>query len=94
MNFTLIVIVWSVMALLVLMTAAYRKVVARQEDSMIHLQGNEGTVVQHQKEVAQRLELIDRFGKASTIAVALLGLGIAAAFFYDGWVKGSQLPPM
>lgn len=92
MNFTLIVIVWSAMALLVLMIAVYRKVVARQEDSILHLHSNEGSLVQHQAEVAHRLELIDRFGKSATIAVSLLGLAIAAVYFYDSWVKGGQLP--
>ena len=92
MNFTMIVIVWSAMALLVLMTAVYRKVIARQDDSILHLHGNEGGRVQHQAEVAHRLELVDRFGRLSTIAVSLLGLAIAAAYFYDGWVKSSQLP--
>ena len=92
MNFTMILIVWGAMALLVLMTAVYRKVIARQDDSMLHLHGNEGSLVQHQAEVAHRLELVDRFGKLSTIVVSLLGLAIAAAYFYDGWVKSSQLP--
>ena len=91
MNFTLAVIVWSALALLVLMTAVYRKVVAREEDNLLHLHGNEGNVVQHQADVAHRLELIDRFGKSATIMVTLLGLGIAAAYFYAGWVN-SALP--
>ena len=92
MNFTFLVVVWSAMALLVLLTAAYRKLVARSEDNLLHLHNGDGGLIQHQAEVAQRIEVIDRVGQVATIAVALGGLGIAVAYLYDIWQKSNQLP--
>jgi hypothetical protein len=89
MNFTMLIIGWTGLAFLVLMIAVYRNLVARQEDTLIHLQGNNATqLVEHQSAIARKVQLLDRVGQLSTIAVALLGLGIAVAFFYDGWING------
>ena len=92
MNFTFLVVIWSAMALLVLLTAAYRKYVARGEDNLLHLHNGDASLVQHQAEVARRIEVIDRVGQFSTVVVAVGGLMIAAAYLYQVWQQTSQLP--
>ena len=92
MNFTFLVVIWSAMALIVLLTAVYRKYVARGEDNLLHLHNGDNGLVQHQEEVARQIEVIDKVGKISTVVVAVGGLAIAAAYLYQVWQQTSQLP--
>ena len=91
MNFTVVVVLWSAMALVVLLTAIYRKLVAGEEDSVLHLHEGENNVVSHQASVAHKLELIDRFGKTATVLVVAGGLAIASVYLYQAWMQ-SFLP--
>jgi hypothetical protein len=92
MNFTLLVILWSGTALLVLLAAIYRKLVTRGEDNIIHLNNMQPGSIEHQTEVAHKVMEIDRVGQFGTAVVALGGLGLAAAYLYDAWQKSAQLP--
>ena len=91
MNYTMVVVLWSAMALLVVLTAIYRKLVAKQEDNILHLHDGEGGVVSQQASVAHKLEIIDKFGKTATVIVVAGGLVIASFYLYHAWLQ-SALP--
>lgn len=91
MNMTLLVGIWGAMACVVIALAIYRKVVATNEDDMVHLRDSEAQLVNQQTAVARRLDGIDVWGKRLTILVALLGVAIACYFLYGQWVASTQL---
>ena len=81
-----------VLALVVLGLAAYRKVVALREDDSLHISEREVAMVAEQKTVAQRLEVIDRWGKITTVIAVLYGMAIGALILYRGWIEATKLP--
>ena len=79
MNFNLLplLVVWTVLALAVLAMFIWRRSVASSEDDTLHLM--HGTLTQ-QTTVAQKLDVIDKWGKILTVITVLFGLLIAAAY--------------
>ena len=78
-----VLLIASVIALFV-----WRKIVAGKEDDTLHV--NSGPVVD-QTVVAQKLEMIDRWGKIMTVLTVLIGLLIAAAYVYGQFVGRSSM---
>jgi len=85
-----LVIGWIVLALIVAALATYRKMLANQEDDIVHVSGESGNVTR-QITLAHRLETIDTWGKTLTIVLVLYGLGLAARLIYQGWVSSVSL---
>jgi len=81
MNFNLLplIVVWTILALVVLAMFIWRRSVASNEDDSLHLL--HGTL-SSQTTVAQKLDVIDKWGKILTVITVLFGLLIAAAFVY------------
>ncbi len=79
------VISWAVLALVVLVLAAYRRWIAQSEDDYLHVEG--GTAVQKQETIAHKLDAIDKWGKGLTIVVAVYALIIGVMFMYSAWVS-------
>jgi hypothetical protein len=69
---------------------AWRKAVARGEDDSLHVLQAE--TISHQATVAHKLEVIDKWGKATTAIAVVFGLLVAAAYIYQVWVQGTQVP--
>ena len=69
---------------------AWRKTVAREEDDTLHVL--QGEPVAHQAAVAHKLDVIDKWGKAVTVIAVVFGLLVAAAYIYQVWVQGTQVP--
>ena len=84
---------WSAMAVVVLLMAAYRKIVARSEDDLVHLGDSDAVLVTRQKSVAGRLEFIDRWGTIFTIITVAFGLIIGTISMDRGWIESGQLNP-
>jgi hypothetical protein len=71
------------LAAFVLVLALYRKFVsAHEEDRYVHISEGEARYVPHQVAVNHKLEMIDRWGEALTIATLLVGLGLAGVYLY------------
>jgi len=91
-NFVPFVVLWSVMAAAVLALIVWRKMVASQEDDNIHvLDGGGEAISRHQVAVAQKLELIDKWGKTLTVITLVFGVILASFFVYHGWVDGAKI---
>ena len=89
---TLSLSVWAVLALIVLALAIYRKVLASKEDDTMHLADAEANLVSQQNVLADKLDVIDKWGKILTIVVVAYGLVLAGSLLYQGWVEASKLP--
>ncbi len=88
-NLTPYAIGWGVLALIVITLAFYRRHVASQEDDTLHVTGPD-TVIKEQLTVAQRLEKIDRWGKALTVVLAITGLILAILYGMYIWEATSR----
>lgn len=93
MNATYIVSIWIVLGVATLMLAVYRLVLtAHQEQDVVHLADGEQGEIAKQAQLAKRLNAIDRWGKAMTVVVAVVGLGIATAYLYQAWESPNPGP--
>ncbi|HKW96465.1 MAG TPA: hypothetical protein VJN43_01980 [Bryobacteraceae bacterium] len=90
MNASLIPFVagWVALACGVAGLAIYRRMISGQEDEMIHVRDSESVHISHQATMAQRLEIIDRWGKILTVVALVYGVALAAAYFYQVWMAG------
>ena len=79
MNLFPLLVVWVVLALGVLALFLWRQAVARGEDDSLHVM--HGALTQ-QTSMAQKLDVIDKWGKIMTVITVVLGLLIAAAYVY------------
>jgi len=86
MNINLIpyVAIWSVLALAVLVLFIMRKTVSSKEDDQVHiLHGG----LSEQVTVAQKLDVIDKWGKVLTVVTVILGLAIATVYVYSSFTS-------
>lgn len=90
-NFLPLIVLWGLMAISVLALIVWRKTVASEEDDQVHLLNTAG--VPHQAEVAQKLEVIDKWGKIVTAVTVAFGVVLAALFIYQSFVQTSTTIP-
>ncbi len=91
MNWTLYLIIWGVLALGVLALAMYRKQIANAENDSLQLSGD-GSGIEVQKAISEKLKAIDKWGKVLTIVLVVLGVILAGAYGYAGWEQGMKVP--
>jgi hypothetical protein len=75
-------IFWGALTTTVLGMVFYRRLVARNEDDSLHLEGNIRGI---QAALARRLESIDRWGKTLTVVVVVYALALACVYLYQVW---------
>ena len=83
-----LLVVWITLALAVLALFLWRQGVARSEDDSLHVM--HGALTQ-QTSLAQRLDVIDKWGKILTVITVVFGLLIATAYIYGQLVGRSSL---
>jgi ABC-type nitrate/sulfonate/bicarbonate transport system permease component len=88
-NLTPFAVAWGVLALVVLFLALWRRHLAAQEDDTLHLSGPD-TVISQQMTVARKLELVEKWGKALTIVLAITGLILAVMYGMYLWEASSR----
>ncbi|GIU76418.1 MAG: hypothetical protein KatS3mg004_3505 [Bryobacteraceae bacterium] len=88
-NLTPYAIAWGVLALIVVALAIWRQHLAAQEDDTLHLSGPE-TVITQQMTVARKLELVEKWGKALTVVLAITGLILAVMYGMYLWEASSR----
>ena len=87
-NFVPLFVVWGVLALVVLGLFIWRKNVASGEDDTLHVM--HGALTQ-QTVLAQKLDMIDKWGKILTVVTVVLGLAIAAAYVYGQFIGRASI---
>ena len=84
------VVGWVVVACAVMGLAVYRKLVSMHEDDTLHVRASETACISQQTAVANRLELLDRWGKSLTVVALVYGVVLAIAYSYQIWLEGGQ----
>ncbi len=87
-------IAWAVLITMVfamIVLATIRKVIARNEDDMLHVRDTESAVVTKQSRLARTLQAIDTWGKALTIGGIVYGLLLLGYYLYMGWQQSQSL---
>ena len=82
--------VWSFLALIVLGLAAYRKILGNQEDDSLHVSPGTAGLIPQQVANAQRIEVVEKWGKILTAVVVAVGLVLASVYFYGVWTTGAS----
>ena len=88
MNLFPLLVVWIVLALVVLALFLWRQGSPGGEDDSLHVM--HGALTQ-QTSLAQKLDVIDKWGKILTVITVVLGLLIAAAYVYGQFVGRSSV---
>jgi hypothetical protein len=92
MNITPYVILWSLLGLVVLGLALYRKLInLHQEDDLVHISEGEQRLIPHQVAINARIRMIDRWGEILTVTTVVGGLLIAAAYLWNAWQTNQVL---
>jgi len=73
------------MSLVVAILAVYRKVVARNEDDIVHLTDPTGQLVKNQLKTMRSLRSVDRAGVGFTIATGVYAIVLLAFYLYTGF---------
>ncbi|MBK9169523.1 MAG: hypothetical protein IPM24_18955 [Bryobacterales bacterium] len=90
-DWTIYVVIWAVTAGVVGLLAGYRKLLSLKEDDTLHLaEGQVGTVAE-QKQLAGRLEQIDKWGKILTAISLIYGVVLAIAYLVAALNDQSRL---
>ena len=77
------------MTAVVLVLAAWRKLVARNEDDLVHLADGAEPLIANQQKTEHSLGMIDRLGKILTVATVAYGVILAANYLYVGLTRPS-----
>jgi len=92
MNLTPFLVVWIVLAVAVMVMIVWRKLVASHEDDNLHvLDGGGVQQATAQTVLAQKLDVIDKWGKLLTIIAVAYGVLLGLAYAYQGWIATSRL---
>lgn len=87
MNFFPWFVVWVIMFAAVLVLAAWRKTVTRNEDDSLHVSESQAAAIPRQVEMAQKIAKIDKLGKGATIVAAVYGVALLAIYLYQVWTN-------
>jgi predicted nicotinamide N-methyase len=82
-------VIWAVLATAVAALIVARKVAARNEDDIVHVNAVQTNAKQNA--VAHNLDIIDRWGVTLTVIVVVYGLALMSLFLYNSWVQGQQI---
>ena len=84
-------VLWMLMAVVVVGLILYRKWVAKDEEDSLHVMDNEVGMVAQQQVTAQKLEIIDHWGKTLTVIVLVYGLVVGSVYLYQAWIASEAL---
>jgi hypothetical protein len=82
MNWTPYLAVWSFFAAIVVGLAVYRKMLSTREDDSLHVSEGGARLIPEQIANAQRIEVVEKWGKTLTAVVVATGLVLAGIYFY------------
>jgi hypothetical protein len=92
MNLIPYIVAWSILAVMVLGLALYRKILTfHGDDEFIHLAAGEEKMIPQQVARTTRLDFIDRWGQMLTIVTVAFGLLIVGVFLYTAFQASFQI---
>jgi hypothetical protein len=85
-------VLWGLLAVTVLALFIWRRAVASKEDDNLHvLDGAAVEKTAEQSILAQKLDLIDKWGKIATVVTVVYGLILGGVYMYLSWVQNNRL---
>jgi len=90
MNLMPLTVIWAILAAVIVILLIYRARLARQEDESLHVLDSDASKVSQQMTIAQKLEVVDRWGKILTVLAVLYGLALLGLFLWDAWERSSR----
>jgi hypothetical protein len=92
MNLTPYIALWSLLGLVVLGLALYRKLInLHEEDDLVHIDEAEQRLIPHQVAINAKIHKINRLGEVLTVATVVCGLAIAVAYLYGAWLANQTV---
>ena len=93
MNFNLVpfIVLWAILATTVAVLIVRRRMIARGEDDTLHVL--QGAPIPNQVVLANKLEVIDKWGKLLTVITVAYGLLVAAAYVFQFFVRSAVVNP-
>lgn len=85
-NVTPAVVIWAILAVATLGLALYRKLISASEEDLIHLGPGEERQIPEQVALADKLKMIDQWGKILTVVTVVVGLATAALYLYQDFM--------
>ncbi|HUI41844.1 MAG TPA: hypothetical protein VL523_07735 [Terriglobia bacterium] len=85
------VVTWAVLAVVVLVLAAYRIKLDHHEDDIIHLSATEGSLLSKQTVLAGKIRTVTRWGEALTVVAVVYGVTLLAVWAYRAWEQSNQI---
>lgn len=82
MKFTPYIVTWAILAVIVLVLAIYRNLVALHEDDNLHIATGEEGLIPKQLAFYRIMDRIDHWGEALTAVTVAGGLVLAAIYLY------------
>ncbi len=79
----------ALLALSVIVMIIWRQAVARSEDDTLHVL--QERAVPNQVAVANKLEVIDKWGKILTVITVIYLLVVGVLYVYQQWIQASNL---
>lgn len=83
------VAVWTLLAVIVLVLAAYRKILSNHEDDSIHVSEGSKALISEQVVNSQKIEVIEKWGKLLTLVAVVTGLMMGAVYIYNIFQAGT-----
>jgi hypothetical protein len=81
---TVAIAIWAALGIATLVLAVYRRfLLVPSENDVLHLGAGEEKEIPGQALLAQKMDNIDRWGKTMTVITIVIGLALAAAYFYQ-----------
>jgi hypothetical protein len=92
MNFVPLVILWILLGLTVLTLFVWRKTVASKEDDNLHIMdGSSAAKNVEQEKVAEKLNVIDKWGKIVTVVAVVYGVILGGLYAYQSWIQSAKI---
>lgn len=91
-TFVPFVVMWALLLATVLALFVWRRLVSSQEDDNLHVM--DGASVEksaRQTVVAQKLEVIDKWGKIATVLAVVYGVVLGGLYMWQTWVQNSSM---
>jgi hypothetical protein len=82
-------VLWMLLSAVVVGLIAYRAWVAKDEDDTLHVMDAEVGLNVKQAAVAQKLEVIDHWGKTLTVVALVSGMVLGSVYLYQNWAAAS-----
>jgi len=89
-DLTPFVVLGALLVLSVIAMMIWRKLVAREEDDTLHVLGA-GPAIARQASVANKLDLIDKWGQTVTIIAVIYVVILGSLFAYQQWIRATNL---